>query len=158
MNTYLQCILVQSRRSCHCQSLPITYLLLNNCFISWVVNRHKKQNVSVVDVSPGPVWSLVCHGAGLPDGEGRVSAHQLLQLQLLVLHGLVHRRAALPPLEGAWQAPAAQGAPLVARTCNMGSEVILTDTAFVCQTNHYFAKNVYLFHVSYVWSNDEENI
>ncbi|XP_056268464.1 Y+L amino acid transporter 2 isoform X1 [Pseudoliparis swirei] len=43
----------------------------------------------------------VCHVADLPDSGGRLPAHQLLQLQLLVLHGPLHRRPDLPPLEGA---------------------------------------------------------
>ncbi|XP_061819657.1 Y+L amino acid transporter 2 isoform X2 [Nerophis lumbriciformis] len=41
------------------------------------------------------------HGADLLGRGGRLPAHQLLQLQLLVLHGLVHRGTDLPPLEAA---------------------------------------------------------
>ncbi|KAG6921897.1 solute carrier family 7 member 7, partial [Chelydra serpentina] len=51
------------------------------------------------------------HGSGLSVRGGHLPAHQLLQLQLLVLRGPVHRRAALPALEGARQAPPPQAEP-----------------------------------------------
>ncbi|XP_037771968.1 Y+L amino acid transporter 1 isoform X1 [Chelonia mydas] len=55
--------------------------------------------------SPALQWG---HGSGLSLRGGHLPAHQLLQLQLLVLCGPVHRRAALPALEGARQAPPTQ--------------------------------------------------
>nr|XP_040058192.1 Y+L amino acid transporter 2 isoform X1 [Gasterosteus aculeatus aculeatus]XP_040058199.1 Y+L amino acid transporter 2 isoform X1 [Gasterosteus aculeatus aculeatus]XP_040058206.1 Y+L amino acid transporter 2 isoform X1 [Gasterosteus aculeatus aculeatus]XP_040058214.1 Y+L amino acid transporter 2 isoform X1 [Gasterosteus aculeatus aculeatus]XP_040058221.1 Y+L amino acid transporter 2 isoform X1 [Gasterosteus aculeatus aculeatus]XP_040058229.1 Y+L amino acid transporter 2 isoform X1 [Gasterost len=55
----------------------------------------------------------LCHVPDLPDGAGRLPAHQLLQLQLLVLHGPLHRRADLPPLEGARPAETSQAVPLL---------------------------------------------
>uniref|UniRef100_A0A8C8RTK2 Solute carrier family 7 member 7 n=1 Tax=Pelusios castaneus TaxID=367368 RepID=A0A8C8RTK2_9SAUR len=48
------------------------------------------------------------HGSSLSVCRGRLPAHQLLQLQLLVLCGPVHCWAALPALEGAPQAPPPQ--------------------------------------------------
>lgn len=51
----------------------------------------------------------VCHGSDLPDGGGRVPADQLLQLQLLVLRGFVHRWADLLALERSGQTAASEG-------------------------------------------------
>ncbi|XP_053280663.1 Y+L amino acid transporter 2 isoform X1 [Pleuronectes platessa] len=51
---------------------------------------------------------IMCHVTDLPDSGGRLPTDQLLQLQLLVLHGSVHRWPDLPPLEGARQTQTSQ--------------------------------------------------
>lgn len=56
-----------------------------------------------------PFLCPVCHVSDLPHRGGCLPAHQLLQLQLLVLHGSVHRWADLPALERAWQTQTPQG-------------------------------------------------
>lgn len=56
-----------------------------------------------------PFLCLVCHVSNLPHCGGCLPAHQLLQLQLLVFHGSVHRWADLPALERAWQTQTPQG-------------------------------------------------
>lgn len=56
-----------------------------------------------------PALLSVHHVTDLPDSGGCLPAHQLLQLQLLVLHGFVCCRADLPPLEAAGQTQTSEG-------------------------------------------------
>lgn len=53
------------------------------------------------------------HVSDLPVCEGRVPAHQLLQLQLLAVHRPLRRQPDIPPVQGSQHAPARQGKDLI---------------------------------------------